>query len=72
MIHLAYSDVNEFIKKQKYYAYLSDKKKNYLKALASPCWTFFKLYILKFGFLDGWHGYTIAIVYAKYAYWRYK
>ena len=55
MIHLAYESVDEFIVKQKRYAALSHKKKNLLKALFSPCWTFFRLYFLKLGFLDGWH-----------------
>jgi glycosyltransferase involved in cell wall biosynthesis len=72
MIHLAYEDVDEFINKQRNYAKLSNKKKNILKAFVSPCWTFFKLYFLKLGFLDGWHGYIIAKIYAKYAFWRYR
>ena len=72
MIHLAYSNVDEFIKKQRYYSELSNKKKNIVKAVASPCWTFFKLYFIKLGFLDGWHGYIIAKIYAKYTFWKYS
>lgn len=72
MIHLAYRDIDEFINKQKYYAKLSNKKKNIFRAFTNPCWTFFKLYFLKLGFLDGWHGYVIAKTYAKYAFWRYR
>ena len=72
MIHLAYSNVEEFIEKQRYYSELSNKKKNIVKAVASPCWTFFKLYFLKLGFLDGWHGYIIAKIYAKYTFWKYS
>lgn len=71
MIHLAYDNVDEFINKQKYYANLSNKKRNFFKAFLSPCWTFFKLYILKQGFIDGWRGFVIAKVYAKYTFWKY-
>ena len=71
MIHLAYDNVDEFINKQKYYSDLSNKKRNVFKAILSPCWTFFKIYIVKRGFIDGWHGFIIAKVYAKYTYWKY-
>jgi glycosyltransferase involved in cell wall biosynthesis len=71
MIHLAYENVDEFIEKQKKYSRLSAKKKNILKAIISPCWTFLKIYIIKLGFMDGWHGFIIAKVYAKYTFWKY-
>ena len=71
MLHLAYDSVDEFINKQKYYSDLSNKKKNVIKAILSPCWTFFKIFIFKRGFIDGWHGFIIAKVYAKYTYWKY-
>jgi glycosyltransferase involved in cell wall biosynthesis len=72
MIHLAYDNVDEFILKQKKYSNLSQKKKNIFKALFSPIWTFFKIYILKQGFMEGWRGFIIAKVYAKYTFWKYK
>ena len=71
MIHLAYDNVDEFIEKQKMYSNLSHKNKNIFKAIIGPFWTFFKIYIIKRGFLDGWHGYIIAKVYAKYTFWKY-
>ena len=72
MIHLAYENVDEFIYKQKKYSKLTSKKKNIFKALFSPCWVFFKIYFIKLGFIDGWHGFVIAKVYAKYTFWKYK
>ncbi|HIC40001.1 MAG TPA: glycosyltransferase family 2 protein, partial [Piscirickettsiaceae bacterium] len=72
MIHLAYETIDEFITKQKKYAALSHKKKNRIKAFISPPWTFFKLYFIKLGFLDGWHGFTIAKLYAQYTFWKYS
>ena len=71
MIHLAYDNVEEFIEKQKRYAFLSNKKKSFVRALISPFWTFIKLYIFKFGFLDGRHGFLISKIYAMYTFWKY-
>jgi glycosyltransferase involved in cell wall biosynthesis len=72
MIHLAYNNVDEFIEKQRYYSVLCNKKKNIVKALIYSSYTFIKLYFLKLGFLDSWHGYTIAKVYSKYTFWKYS
>ena len=71
MIHLAYEDVDEFISKQKLYSKLSEKKRSVLKAIISPCWTFLKIYFIKRGFMEGWRGFIIAKVYAKYTFWKY-
>ena len=71
MIHLAYDNVDEFLHKQKMYSKLSKKNKNLFKALFSPCWVFIKLYIIRLGFTDGWHGFVISKVYAKYTFWKY-
>lgn len=72
MIHLAYESVDEFIGKQKKYARLCNKKKNIIKALLSPLWTFLKIFVIKLGFLDGYRGFIIAKVYAQYTYWKYR
>jgi len=71
MTHLAYDNVEEFINKQKQYSKLSKKKKNLFKAFVSPCWTFFRIYFIKLGFIEGWRGFAIAKVYAKYTFWKY-
>lgn len=71
MIHLAYESIEEFILKQNKYSSLNHKKKSRLKAILNPYWTFFKLYILKKGFLDGWHGFIISKLYAQYTFWKY-
>jgi len=71
MLHNAYKDIDEFIAKQNRYSSLHSSKKNLLKALLNPYWTFFNLYIVKKGFLDGWHGFVIAKLYAQYTFWKY-
>lgn len=71
MIHNAYKNIAEFITKQNRYSSLHPSKKNLLKALLNPYWTFFNLYFIKKGFLDGWHGFVIAKMYAQYTFWKY-
>lgn len=71
MIHLAYDSIDEFIQKQNRYSSLNHKKKSLLKAIINPYWTFFKLFIIKRGFLDGRHGFIIAKLYAQYTFWKY-
>ena len=71
MIHLAFDNEDEFKTKQKNYAQLSTKKKSLIRALISPCWTFFRIYFLKRGFMDGWYGFIIAKGYAKYTFMKY-
>ncbi len=71
IIHLAYDSIEEFITKQNRYSTLNHKKRNMIKAIINPYWTFFKLFILKRGFLDGWHGFVISKLYAQYTFWKY-
>lgn len=71
MRHLAYDNIDEFITKQNRYSTLNHKKKSLFKAIVNPYWTFFKLYVLKRGFLDGKEGFIIAKLYAQYTFWKY-
>ncbi len=68
--HFAYESIEEFITKQNRYSTLGAKS-NRLKAVFSPIWTFFKLYFLKLGFLEGWDGFVIAGLYSQYTFWKY-
>ena len=70
MKHLAYESIEEFITKQNRYSSIGAKS-NKLKALISPFWTFFKLYFIKLGFLEGWDGFVIAKLYSEYTFWKY-
>jgi glycosyltransferase involved in cell wall biosynthesis len=69
-LHYAYESIEEFIDKQNTYSSLGAKP-NKLKAIFSPYWTFFKIYFLKLGFLDGWAGFVIARLYSEYTFWKY-
>ena len=69
-LHYAYESIEQFIAKQNRYSSMGAKR-NLLKALTSPAWTFFKLYVLKGGFKEGFAGYIIARLYAQYTFWKY-
>jgi len=71
MTHNAYETIDEFITKQNRYSSLHSSKRNLLKAITNPYWTFIKMYFLQRGFLDGWHGYVISKLYAQYTFWKY-
>jgi len=71
MTHMAYETIEGFIAKQNRYSSLNPKKNSIFKALFSPWWTFFKLYFIKRGFLDGKHGFIIAALYSQYTFWKY-
>ncbi len=70
MIHYAYDSVEQFISKQNHYSTLGAKP-NKIKAIFNPLWSFIRMYIIKLGFLDGWHGYIVARLYAQYTLWKY-
>ncbi len=70
MLHFAYENIEEFIAKQNRYSSLN-KKNSILKAIFNPYWTFFKIYFLRLGFLEGKRGFIIAKLYAQYTFWKY-
>ncbi len=67
IIHYSYRDVNDHFQRTVRYAQMSaqsyikrGKKSSLFKIIFSPFFSFFKLYILKLGFLDGIPGYIAA------------
>ena len=79
MNHYTYDTVRQYLKKMNRYSDLSlgevsQKKRRlwwvYLTFI--PFWTFFRMYVLKLGILDGWHGLVVCGLsafhdFAKYA-----
>jgi len=72
MKHNAFNSISEFRKKQLNYANLSCKKPNIFKAFISPIWIFLKIFIFRLGFLEGWRGFLIAVIYSEYTYRKYS
>ncbi len=69
-LHRAYANIEDCIEAFNRYSTLGAKGNNF-KAIFSANWTFFKIYFLKLGFLDGWHGYIVARLYREYTFWKY-
>ena len=78
ILHYTMKDTAEFVNKSVGYAltnaqnYFQRKKKaTWIKQYLSPSFMFFKYYVLRLGFLDGWAGLFSARMAALYTYIKY-
>ena len=73
MIHNSVSSIEDAKEKMVEYAKISAKgrKGSKFKAMTRAFWTFFRSYILRFGWLDGWTGFRVAQLCAKGTYLKY-
>jgi glycosyltransferase involved in cell wall biosynthesis len=78
MIHNAFENFEEVIKKINVYSSLSasmfykkNRKSSLKKAIFHAFWSFIKTYIIKLGFLDGKYGFMLSISNAEGTYYRY-
>lgn len=79
MIHYTYNSWEQYYDKLNKYAILSAKKYNQNKKINSfffnivirPVWSFFKMYIIHLGFLDGKIGFILAVNYSFYTFTKY-
>ena len=78
MIHNAFENFEEVIKKINVYSSLSasmfykkNRKSSLKKAILHAFWSFIKTYIFKLGFLDGKYGFMLSISNAEGTYYRY-
>lgn len=69
LLHYTYSSIWEHIRQANYFsdiasreAYSKGKKASLLSIVIRPGWKFLRDYFIKRGFLDGVHGFTIAII----------
>lgn len=76
--HFTYSDIADYVVRMDRYSTLAAEElinkgeKPGIKAmLLRPAWTFIKMYLLKRGFLDGYTGFLLAILYAQYTFLKY-
>lgn len=73
---LPFKDLAEVIHKMNRYSSLGATKRrqagsSYGKALSHAAWAFWKHYLFKRGFLDGWPGLVIALSYFEVTFYRY-
>lgn len=78
LYHYSYYSVDEHIRKLDYFstlaakAYLTrGKNAGLFRILVRPCFAFFRDYVLRAGFLDGFAGYQIARLTAWYTFLKY-
>jgi glycosyltransferase involved in cell wall biosynthesis len=78
-LHYSYSGIEDLLSKQKKYALLSAEKirlRNGVKCSVvlsklRSLWTFFRLYFLQLGFLDGREGFISATFKSEEVFWKY-
>lgn len=80
LLHYTYQSLDEFLRKMQEYSSLSameiiknnpSKTKIFLKIFFSPVFTFLKMFILRKGFLEGWRGFILAVLYSFYSFLKY-
>ena len=73
--HIAVTDISQFLFKIAKYSKLgaesNGKKYNIFQILIKSSFSFFRTYILKFGFLDGWRGLLISVSNANGRFYKY-
>ncbi|MEW6570350.1 MAG: glycosyltransferase family 2 protein [Nitrospirota bacterium] len=76
--HYTYRTVSDYIKKMDIYSALAAKElkaqginSGKTKLIFNPAFTFFKMFILRRGFMDGVHGLILATLYSYYTFLKY-
>jgi hypothetical protein len=76
--HYTFKDTREYASKMVHSAMITalkyhqkGKKASWLQLTFSPFYSFFKTYVLKLGFMDGYKGWVIALTTAYYTFLKY-
>ncbi|MDN3493432.1 glycosyltransferase family 2 protein [Winogradskyella bathintestinalis] len=79
ILHKTYQTYSEFNQKTEYFStiaakayYKLGKKAPIWKIIWNPSWAFFKTYVLRLGFLDGFNGYIISVQTANITFLKYS
>ncbi|NKB62662.1 MAG: glycosyltransferase [Gammaproteobacteria bacterium] len=78
MLHLSVENLDQAINKMNLYSSMAAREKfergesaSLLKAISRGGWTFFRVYLLKLGFLDGRQGFMLSVANAGGTYYKY-
>ncbi len=80
ILHFTYQSIEDFVVKMQRYSTLSaiellkknpSKYRILIKMIFAPLFTFFKMFIIRLGFLDGLRGFILAIFYTFYSFLKY-
>ena len=75
--HYSYRNISDYIRKMEVYSTLAAQeirkkgRPGIFSLLLRPFFTFFKMYVLRLGFLDGVHGLVLAVLYGYYTFLKY-
>ncbi|MFH1823759.1 MAG: glycosyltransferase family 2 protein [Candidatus Firestonebacteria bacterium] len=79
LLHFPYKDLNQYFQRFNKYTTLSanemykeDKKGCFINLMLNPFFTFFKMYFLKLGFLDGFSGFVVCFLSSFYNFVKYS
>ena len=77
MLHHSYRDLEDVVRRSNRYSTLSaqdwirrGRRAGLLGLVTRPLGRFFSMYIVHRGFLDGWRGFVLAVLYAEYVFLR--
>ena len=77
ILHYTYYDISDFLRRSDRYStlgareYAKQRSTGPLRMLGHSMYTFLDMYILKLGFLDGYHGFLLACLYSQYTFSKY-
>ncbi len=76
--HYTYKSISDYVERMQRYSTLAAReirkksgRAGVLSLTLRPSATFFKMYLLKRGFLDGMHGFVLALLYSCYTFLKY-
>jgi len=77
LLHHSYRDLEDFVRRSNRYSTLAaqdwlrrGRRVSVPSLVMKPLGRFFSMYVLRRGFLDGWRGLVLAVLYAEYVFLR--
>lgn len=78
LLHYTYKSISDHLQRIDNYTNimatdvaLQKKRVSLFKLVVGPIWLFWQRYLFKFGFLDGYHGFVLAVMSAYYKFLKY-
>ena len=78
LIHYTYADVGDYLRRMERYSTLAagqmieeGRRPEVSDVIVRPIFTFFKMYVLKRGVLEGYMGFVLSVLYAFYTFCKY-
>ena len=76
--HLTYDSISDYLIRMEKYAVLSareyhknGKKAGWIKMSTRSAYTFFRMFFLRGGFLEGYRGFLLSVLYSQYTFLKY-